>query len=74
MHADAGEFALAGDALRPFLLYHFGGVYLDLDCECFRPMNAWIKKYDLVLQSEYSTERVRPLSNFRCFPPPVVPP
>eukprot|EP00884_Botryococcus_braunii_P001135 jgi/Botrbrau1/11021/Bobra.101_1s0019.1 len=48
---------LKGDALRPFLLYHYGGVYLDLDCECFRPMTAWINKYNLVLQSEYATER-----------------
>jgi mannosyltransferase OCH1-like enzyme/UDP:flavonoid glycosyltransferase YjiC (YdhE family)/GT2 family glycosyltransferase len=26
------------DAVRYFILYHFGGVYIDLDFECFRPL------------------------------------
>lgn len=28
------------DAFRYFLLYHYGGVYVDLDYECFRPIDA----------------------------------
>lgn len=30
---------LKSDSLRAFLLHAFGGVYLDLDTECFRPMD-----------------------------------
>jgi hypothetical protein len=43
----------AGDALRPFLLHAFGGLYLDLDVQCFRPTDPFLAGYDLVLQSEY---------------------
>eukprot|EP00884_Botryococcus_braunii_P009241 jgi/Botrbrau1/18318/Bobra.0179s0046.1 len=46
---------LKGDSLRPLLLFHFGGVYLDVDCECFKSMTAWISNYNLVLQSEHRT-------------------
>ncbi len=27
---------MRGDALRYFIMDHFGGLYLDLDVECFR--------------------------------------
>ena len=40
-----------GDALRPFVIHAFGGVYLDFDVECFKPMDALLHGYDLVLQS-----------------------
>ena len=29
---------LKSDALRPFILHAYGGVYLDLDTECFQPI------------------------------------
>lgn len=48
---------LQGDALRPFLLHAFGGLYLDLDVQCFRPSDAWLAGADLVLQSEYKEQR-----------------
>lgn len=38
------------DALRPLVLHTFGGVYLDLDVECFAPMDAMLAGADLVLQ------------------------
>lgn len=38
------------DALRPFVLQTFGGMYLDLDVECFAPMDAMLAGADLVLQ------------------------
>eukprot|EP00884_Botryococcus_braunii_P011638 jgi/Botrbrau1/20475/Bobra.145_2s0035.1 len=48
---DAYPFPVSkGDAVRPFLLHHYGGVYLDLDCECLQPMDGFIRNYDLVLQ------------------------
>lgn len=47
----------AGDALRPFLLHAFGGMYLDLDVQCFRPSDPWLAGADLVLQSEYKEQR-----------------
>ena len=27
------------DAIRPFILYHYGGMYVDLDYECFKPFD-----------------------------------
>ncbi|KAK2077903.1 hypothetical protein QBZ16_003771 [Prototheca wickerhamii] len=39
------------DALRPFVLQTFGGMYLDLDVECFAPMDAMLAGADLVLQT-----------------------
>ncbi|CAL8462802.1 g2335 [Coccomyxa elongata] len=48
---------LQGDALRPFLLHAFGGLYLDLDVQCFRPSDPWLAGADLVLQSEYKEQR-----------------
>ncbi len=47
----------AGDALRPFLLHAFGGMYLDLDVQCFRPSDPWLAGADLVLQNEYKEQR-----------------
>ena len=44
----------AGDALRPFLMYHVGGMYLDIDIECHRSVDALLVGWDMVLQSEYS--------------------
>ena len=49
--------ACAGDALRPFLLHAFGGLYVDLDVQCFRSSAAWLAPYTLVLQSEYKEGR-----------------
>ncbi len=47
----------AGDALRPFLLHGFGGLYVDLDVQCFRSSAEWLAPYTLVLQSEYKEGR-----------------
>ena len=49
--------ARAGDALRPFLLHAYGGMYLDLDVQCFTSSEAWLAPYTLVLQSEYGDGR-----------------
>ncbi|KAK9817526.1 hypothetical protein WJX74_007528 [Apatococcus lobatus] len=45
---------LKGDVLRPFLMYHIGGMYLDIDVECYRPADPILVGWDMVLQSEYS--------------------
>ncbi len=42
-----------GDVLRPFLMYYLGGMYLDIDVECFRPADSLLEGWDMVLQSEY---------------------
>ena len=42
----------AGDALRPFLLHAFGGLYLDVDVECFEAVDASLGGFDIVLQLE----------------------
>ena len=43
----------AGDALRPFLMHAFGGLYIDLDVQCFRSVEESLLGQDIVLQSEY---------------------
>lgn len=35
-------------------MYHMGGMYLDIDVECYRPADPLLVGWDLVLQSEYS--------------------
>ncbi|KAL3858433.1 hypothetical protein ACJMK2_013024 [Sinanodonta woodiana] len=40
------------DALRYIVLFHFGGVYSDLDVESLRPLDPIIKKYSCVLGQE----------------------
>ena len=42
----------AGDALRYLVLNSHGGVYLDMDVECFQPTNGFLRGYDLVLNVE----------------------
>jgi hypothetical protein len=44
--------AAAADAIRPFILHAVGGVYLDLDSECFSSMQPWLDGPQLVLQAE----------------------
>ena len=42
--------AKRSDALRPMILYHYGGLYLDLDVECYRPSDDSFQQFDLMLQ------------------------
>lgn len=44
------------DAVRYLILYLYGGVYVDLDFECYRPLDSFLH-YDLVLSRS---------SNLRC--------
>lgn len=53
-HSDAWS---AGDALRPFLMHAFGGLYIDLDVQCFRCAEPSLLGHDIVLQSEYREGR-----------------
>ncbi|KAK9861029.1 hypothetical protein WJX84_011944 [Apatococcus fuscideae] len=41
-----------GDAIRYFILNTHGGVYMDMDVECFRPTDSFLRGYDLVLNVE----------------------
>lgn len=39
------------DAVRPFILQKLGGVYLDLDTQCIRPMDVSLQDgYDAIFQ------------------------
>lgn len=40
------------DAIRPFILETYGGVYIDLDIECLRPIDAFLQGHELVFQEE----------------------
>ncbi|MBG9389463.1 glycosyltransferase family 32 protein [Caenimonas aquaedulcis] len=37
------------DAVRYFFLYHFGGIYADMDTECLRPLDGVLGHGDVVL-------------------------
>ncbi|MEO6080231.1 MAG: glycosyltransferase [Steroidobacteraceae bacterium] len=37
------------DMVRPFFLFHYGGVYSDLDTECLRPLDEVLGRGDVVL-------------------------
>lgn len=43
---------MRADAIRYFLLSHYGGVYADLDYECLRPFDGILEMRDLVLVPE----------------------
>ncbi|KAG2494348.1 hypothetical protein HYH03_007405 [Edaphochlamys debaryana] len=43
---------MQSDALRPFVLHAHGGVYLDLDTECFRPLGPSLQGVSLALMAE----------------------
>jgi mannosyltransferase OCH1-like enzyme len=40
------------DAIRYFILHHYGGVYLDQDIELYRPINHLMDKHSVVLISD----------------------
>ena len=46
------EISPAGDAIRPFLLDAYGGLYMDVDVECFDATDDMVDGFDLVLQLE----------------------
>lgn len=42
----------AVDAVRPFLMHTYGGVYIDLDTECVHAVEPFLLDHDLVFQME----------------------
>ncbi|KAI7838788.1 hypothetical protein COHA_007403 [Chlorella ohadii] len=46
------------DAIRYFIMHAIGGLYLDLDIECFQPVDRWLADYDVVLQDPGPTNGV----------------
>lgn len=38
------------DALRAMIMHQYGGLYLDLDIECYKPADASLEDHDLILQ------------------------
>eukprot|EP00879_Flechtneria_rotunda_P010779 GHRR01011263.1.p1 GENE.GHRR01011263.1~~GHRR01011263.1.p1 ORF type:complete len:294 (+),score=112.99 GHRR01011263.1:340-1221(+) len=50
--ATGSSTVLKSDAIRPFILHAYGGVYLDLDSECFTNMEPWLLGAQVVLMAE----------------------
>jgi mannosyltransferase OCH1-like enzyme len=46
------ENIMRADAVRYFILYHYGGVYADLDAECLRPLDSILVDRQLLLGLE----------------------
>ncbi|MFJ8360060.1 glycosyltransferase [Streptomyces sp. NPDC093984] len=46
------EAIMRADAIRYFLLDHFGGLYVDMDFECLKPVDALLDGRELVLGCE----------------------
>ena len=42
--------AKKSDALRALIMDHYGGLYMDLDVECFKPADESLRGYQVVLQ------------------------
>ena len=40
------------DAMRYFVLYEFGGVYVDMDMECLSPLDNWVHRFRCFLCEE----------------------
>lgn len=40
---------MRADAVRYFFLYTFGGIYIDLDTECLRPLDQHLNEADVIL-------------------------
>ena len=38
------------DASRPFIMHKFGGVYLDIDTECFCSMDESMQNHSIIFQ------------------------
>lgn len=55
------------DALRYFVLYHYGGVYADMDAVNYRPLDAAITKHGCVFMPE-----PYPMSAFRAWVPYLI--
>ena len=55
----------AGDALRPFLLHAFGGLYLDMDVQCFAPTG--IAQTPKILLSNFTSLKQSNFSDTGCF-------
>lgn len=49
------EHIMRVDAVRYFLLFHFGGVYSDLDVECLRPIDPLLQNREILLGLEPSS-------------------
>ncbi|KAK9803592.1 hypothetical protein WJX72_003001 [[Myrmecia] bisecta] len=46
-----GSTIARADAIRPFIMHRYGGLYLDLDVQCFRNGASFLTGYDVVLQA-----------------------
>uniref|UniRef100_A0A7S0PUT1 Alpha 1,4-glycosyltransferase domain-containing protein n=1 Tax=Coccolithus braarudii TaxID=221442 RepID=A0A7S0PUT1_9EUKA len=51
------------DAARYFIVYHYGGVYADLDIECFRPFAPVLAGHRVVFSYKQGTNMSRGLVN-----------
>lgn len=46
--------ASRGDAFRYIVLKHLGGVYVDMDIECLKPIDYWVDNSSLLLSKTYT--------------------
>lgn len=45
---------MRADVWRVCVVYVYGGIYVDTDCECIVPLNEWINNYSLITAEEVS--------------------
>ena len=46
------------DSMRHFIMYEFGGVYVDLDMECVQPLNNFVDNYTCIISTEPDEHRL----------------
>ncbi|MEC4813576.1 MAG: glycosyltransferase [Scytonema sp. PMC 1069.18] len=43
------------DSIRYFILYHYGGFYMDMDIECLKPIDDLLEDFELVLSQAFNS-------------------
>jgi len=61
------------DAVRYFIMYHYGGLYVDLDFECLRPVDQLLEEHRLIFGLEPDAHVDLPQVKFRNFKQIVCP-
>lgn len=57
------EYCGKADILRIELLYNYGGIYIDADCECLRPLDEDLRRHKFFVCYENEEERKGLISN-----------
>jgi mannosyltransferase OCH1-like enzyme len=55
---EAKKYAFAADVIRLFAVYHYGGIYLDMDVEVVKPFDDLLQKNIIVAYENNTTKQI----------------